>query len=325
MLTPLEAIEGEGENVWLTSFYGFTPDTWGLVPFTRPGDRDSFVRRTEPGALVVVYGTGPLPSDKKGMILGVLQVSHEVGPSSDFIGPREWASKQSDPDDRGKWNHGVRAINAWALAPEDRISVGGFATESYWPARARHIGSRGVALTKAEALQLLDLDFYPVSVFDGPQIETLIPETGRKLFRPSRAVPQSQAPFMSREAEGPKHLYVLKLGGSGCPAQFIGVTDLEGDVICKVGYSLSPATRRDAHNKHLPRDCAYHWEVMYSTRADGRDAFDCSQRARAGEDEMKLLLDAEGTSLGGEFFRARPSQIEAAYREGITISENWQP
>lgn len=258
------------------------------------------------------------------MVLGVLQVSHEVGPSEQFIDPMAWRAKQSNAEFVSRWNHGVQAINAWALAPEDRVPIAAFADESFTPGRARHIGSRGVPLTLNEARKLLDLDFYPVSVFGRNPVESFIPERGEVLFRPTRAVPQSQQPFVSRESEGPKHLYVLKLSGPGCPAQFLGIDDIGDEIVCKVGYSLSPATRRDAHNKHLPRDCAYRWEVLLSTREERRDPFDCSKRAEAGEDEMKRILDADGTSLGGEFFRATPDQIDAAFRSGITVSENWQ-
>ena len=52
---PFAAIESDPPNVWLTSFYGFAPRNWGFLGFTTEIMRNSFVRRSKAGALVVVY------------------------------------------------------------------------------------------------------------------------------------------------------------------------------------------------------------------------------------------------------------------------------
>lgn len=40
IMTPLEAIERDPSNVWLTSFYGFAPRNWGFLTL-----RFRYVRR----------------------------------------------------------------------------------------------------------------------------------------------------------------------------------------------------------------------------------------------------------------------------------------
>lgn len=107
---PMAAIEANPPNVWLTSFYGYNPEDWGLLAFGRENDRDRFVGMSEPGALIVVYGTKDLRTDEAGVILGIQQVSHQRGLSKEFISPSAWNQKQSEPDARDRWRFAVNAV-----------------------------------------------------------------------------------------------------------------------------------------------------------------------------------------------------------------------
>jgi len=98
----------------------------------------------------------------------------------------------------------------------------------------------------------------------------------------------------------------------------------DGRLIVKVGFSVSPETRRDAHNKVLPA-CAFTWHIEHSTFAERRNPFPSSKHALAGEKAMKELLEQEGKSLGGEFFLADQRAIERAWTAAIQAAENWKP
>jgi hypothetical protein len=124
---------------------------------------------------------------------------------------------------------------------------------------------------------------------------------------------------MVREAEGPKHLYILRLHGDA--DRFLGYGS-GGRSIIKVGFSMSPQTRRDAHNKALPA-CAFKWHIENSTFAEKRIPFPSSNHALAGEKVMKELLDREAKSLGGEFFLADQQAIGRAWKAAIQAAENW--
>ena len=126
---------------------------------------------------------------------------------------------------------------------------------------------------------------------------------------------------MVREAEGPKHLYILRLHGDA--DKFLGY-GASGHSIVKVGFSVSPQTRCNAHNSALPA-CAFEWKIEKSTCADGRLPFPSSRHALAGEGEMKKLLAHEGNSLGGEFFLAETASIDRAWKAAIIAAENWNP
>ena len=90
LMSPMEAITAELPNVWLTSYYGFRPEDWGLLGFTDIGMRSSFIEDTKPGVLVVIYGTNKAAKDERQRILGIQQCSHERGTAKQFMSPAIW-------------------------------------------------------------------------------------------------------------------------------------------------------------------------------------------------------------------------------------------
>ncbi|MFV3513061.1 hypothetical protein ACNJEI_21250, partial [Mycobacterium tuberculosis] len=98
-----------------------------------------------------------------------------------------------------------------------------FANVTYTPGRGQAIGSQGMPLTAAEARKLLDIDLQEVPVFgEIPVIEAAFGK-GSDVLSPTKPGPVSQNPFMVREAEGPKSLYILVLDGD--TAAFLGRDD----------------------------------------------------------------------------------------------------
>ena len=304
-------------DVWLTSFYGFAPRNWGFLGFTVPWMRDRFIRESRPGALVLVYGASGAAPDERGRLLGIQQMSHQTGSAQDFMEPSEWAKKQANPDRRDKWNLAVRAVRAWKVTAETRPMIRDFASDTFTPGRAQVIGAQGMRLTADEARKLLTLDLQEVPVFGGPSIDQCVAGPAAEILRPSKAGPVSATGHWRREAEGPKHLYILKLEGNG--DHFLG--EAVGDnLVVKVGMSRSPDTRCDDHNRALPK-CAFEWTVSFSTFLDGRDAFPNSRPALVGEQAMKDFLAANGRSLGGEFFLANRDQLAEAWHRGVAAAE----
>jgi hypothetical protein len=319
IMTPQEAIEHHPPNVWLTSFYGFAPRNWGFLGFTVEWMRDRFMRESQLGALVIVYAASGAQPAERGKIIGIQQMGDRLGDAREFMTPKAWADKQANPDRRDKWNLAVQAVRAWQITPESRMSVQDFAPDTYSPGRSQVIGAQGMKLSRAEARRVLGLDLVEVPVFGGPPIDGFLPGPAIEVLRPSRPGPVSQAPHMVREAEGPKHLYVLLLNGN---ADHLLGRSAGTRTIVKVGFSRSPETRCADHNRTLPA-CAFDWCVARSTFADGRDPFPSSSHALAGEAAMKDWLEQAGESLGGEFFLADPQSIERAWTQGLRAAESW--
>ncbi len=319
-VNPLSVIEDADPDVWLTSFYGFAPRNWGFLGFANEGMRKRFLRESKPGALVVIYAASKGAPDERGKVIGVQQMGSRIGEARDFMTPKAYAEKQANPDRKDKWDYGVQAVRGWRVTPETRMPVQQFAPETFTTARSQFIGAWGMKLTPDEAKNILNLDLVEVEVFGGHTAFDGLPGTARSVLKPSRPGPVSQTGHWAKEAEGPKHLYILRLTGDadallGYPAK--------GSVIVKVGFSHSPDTRCDAHNGALPA-CAYSWKVAYSTALDGREPFPSSNHAKAGEQAMKDLLEGAGKSLGGEFFLADKSAIKRAWEAAIKAAEKWK-
>lgn len=318
-MDPIEAIMADPPNVWLTSFYGFDPGNWGYLGFSTPAQRNGFINRSKPGALVVIYGTGSAPPDELGRVIGVLQCSHRVNHAQAYMSPTAWIDKERSSDMKGKWDLGVKAIRAWRVAPESRPAIADFADTTYKPSRGQAIGSQGMPLTTVEARKILDLELVEVSVFGEIEIASAAMGKGRDVLTPSKPGPVSQTSYVVREAEGPKSLYILVLGGNA--DAFMG-RQVGSRRVVKVGMSGSPITRCEDHNRAMPR-CAFSWSILKSNAIDGDELFPNSRSAIEGETEMKRVLKVRGESLGGEFFLADSEAIEAAWASGKAKAGEW--
>lgn len=322
ILDPLAAIRADPPEVFLKSFYGFTPETWGFLGYTASHMRDRFLRESKPGALVVICGTSTAPEPKERLrVLGMQQQAHIKGTKWDFLAPERHESERLDPDRSRRWHHALKAVRAWRVPEEDRPLVRDiFPLTHKGGDNGTALGSYGLRLRSSEARAILGLNLFEVSVFGGSSVDALMPGSATELLKPSRPGPVSQSGFMVREAEGPKHLYILRLEGD--EKSLLGY-DPAGRWIVKVGFSVAPSVRCRAHNQALPA-CAFEWKILRSTHAEGRKAFPSSKHALAGEGIMKAMLDGEGRSLGGEFFLAEPAALERAWRAAIAAADKFK-
>ncbi len=314
LMFPMQAINSKPPNVWLTSFYGFGPWNWGFLGFTLESALRSFIKNSAPGVLVVIYGASKASEAERGNVIGVLQCSHVTGHAKQFMSPEEWRKKEANPDSKGKWNYAVKVERAWRVTPETRMPVREFAPDATATEAWQHIGSRGERLTPREAENILKLDLQEVAVFGASAVIQSAPAGARHILAPSKAGPVSQSGFTVREAEGPKHLYILKLRGDA--DAFLG-EKTNGHVIVKAGFSCSPKTRRDTLNSAFP-NFSFGWEILHSGADQGIDAYPTSDHALAGEKAMQTVLceAPHSRSLIGEFFLGHPDQITKAWEVG---------
>lgn len=316
------AFETDPPQVFLKSFHGFTPEIWGFLGFTEAFARDKFVRESKPGALLIVAGTSKAPNPNERLrVLGMQQQTHIHGTKWDYLDPACHEEERNDPNRVNGWFHALKAIRAWKVPEEHRPFVRDIFPETHNEGRnGTAIGAYGMQLTHEEAQRFLKLPIYETDIYGSPPVEAFLPGPAELVLKPSRPGPVSQSGFMVREAEGPKHLYILRLLGD--EDSFLGYS-ANGHSIVKVGFSVSPKTRKDAHNKALPA-CAFRWQIERSTHEDKRDPFPTSKHALAGEAAMKELLDQQCKSLGGEFFLADKKTIDQAWNAAVKAAENWK-
>ena len=319
-MDPLEAINADQPNVWLTSLDGFGPEEWGLLGFTLERMRVHFIKNSQPGALVVIFGSPKAEVAMRRKIIGLQSCSHTEGHATEFMSAKAWNEKEANPATKGRWNYAVKATRAWRVTPETRMPVDEFAPITYEPKRGRFLGSQGMRVKHSEATRLLTMDLVESSVFGEPPLAGAVPGPAVEILRPSKPGPVSQISFVTRESEGPKHLYVLDLVGDA--SRFLGYA-ADDRVIVKVGFSRSPETRRDDHNRALPQG-AYVWRVNRSTFHEGDVAYPTSGHALAGERAMKDFLEQAARSLGGEFFLGTRDVIDEAWERGKAAAAAYQ-
>lgn len=311
-----------GRDLWLTSFWGFDPASWGCIGFADEAKRNRYLRLSSPNALVAIYVTkGKGPEQMRGKVVGVLEVSHNAGHASQFIAGDRWAEKEMDPASRGKWLYAVQATRAWRVVEEDWKPVEQLFPAAYGSAHAEYIGSSGVQVGTAEEELLLQLDVYEVPVY-GQQngvIGTI--QTLESALSPSRAIPPATEPYWVGETDGPKHLYILEL--SGDTPSYLGrsAAEVDGRTIIKVGFSRSPSARRDQIQSAYP-DGQYKWVIKYPQPIPDPAPYSNARVAIVGEDAMKRRLVTEGAKvLGGEFFLAEDWLVHSTWRAGKFAAE----
>jgi hypothetical protein len=296
-------------SVWLTSFWGWSPETWGKVGFTAPGRRDTVVRETSDPFIMVVYVTKQAPNDDpdiRGKVAGFYIVSHIQGHRDEFTAPKH---HQLTPH---KWIYSLKALRAFSFLPEYRLDIDEF--DPTIVHRAQSVARDSEELDKARIDKLRSLPFVEVPVFGGAASvdgDIIVPHDGRTKVK---AGPVNRSGYFvpGEPLDTPKELYALRLHGN--MSHYLG-EDAEGREIFKIGLSMSPQTRHSAFQRAMPGG-AFVWELCRTTQRDGHARYPSFEVAEAGEDKMKDILGEQGKHLGGEFYAATKNVFDAAWKAG---------
>lgn len=305
----------QGLSVWITSFWGWSPDTWGTVGFTQRGRRETVLQRSTDPFIVVGYVTKTAHDrnpdirgnlDLRGKITGFYVVSHVKGHRNDFTATRH---HERNPD---QWVYSLKAIRAFSFVPEYRASIDDF--DPTIARRARSVGSSGEELDEARIAKLRSIPYVEVTVFGGPEIifaDIQVPIQGPHMVKSG---PANRAGYTvsGEPPDTEKELYALVLNGD--TSKFLG-KPAQGQRIFKIGLSISPKIRLDAFQKTLPKG-AFGWDLYRWTRGDGHKPYPNFEAAEAGERAMKEYLGKAGRWLNGEFYSATDSIFEAAWQAG---------
>lgn len=299
----------QGYTVHLTSFWGWTPETWGTVSYTNPTRVETVIAQTTDPFIMVVYvtkGAADAGPELRGKIVGFYLASHERGNRNDFT-----SSEHHDryPD---KWQHALRAVRAFSFLPEYRMDIDDF--DPTIIDRAQAVAQHGEEVPPAGIEKLRQIPFVEVPVYGSEGTATFEVYVPRRLRGKVKPGPQNRSGYYveGEPKETEKELYVLVLDGD--TDAYIG--EAMGDRrIYKIGLSLSPATRRDFLQKAIPQG-AFRWRVLKTTRSDGELPYPSFEAAVSGENAMKDELEKNCRWLGGEFYLADETQIDDAWAKG---------
>jgi hypothetical protein len=300
-------------SVFFTSFWGWTPETWGTVGWTDERGRTrrtNLLKELTDPFITVVYVTSnrsDIDPALKGMIAGFCLVSHETGSRNEFTHP---IHHDQSPE---KWQHSLRAVRAFSYLPEYRHrALDVFPTLTKL---ARHVSAMGQIISDPAVIDLLrTTPWTEVPVYaSGVDAEAVRQgdATSSGMVQPGPNNPGGY--HVPWTGDGmPRELYVLRLQGNtdaylGRPA--------DGQSIYKIGLSISPDMRRQTLQKSMPRG-SFKWIVERTTRRDGHPPYSGYSAAVAGENAMKVHLARNGHHLTGEFYLCSDLVIEEAWNIG---------
>ena len=131
-------------SVWMPSFWGWSPESWGTVGFTSIGRRNTIIRETSDPFIMVIYVTKDAPNDDpdvRGKVVGFYVVSHIEGHRDEFTAPEHYATQPQ------KWVYSLKALRAFSILPEYRPDIDQF--DSTVAPRARAVAAYGEKLKSA--------------------------------------------------------------------------------------------------------------------------------------------------------------------------------
>lgn len=305
----------DGKSVYLTSYYGWSPEGWGMVGFSQKGRLDTLIKETTNPFYMVIYVTMGAPTDDielKGKVVGFYEISHQKGHRDEFLHPTR---HNYHPE---KWIHGLKALRAFTFLPEYQMHINEFYPEINRENIAQRVSGQSIKIPDEKIDVLKSLPYYEVDVYKGQKkISERIETSSLQQFSGRNKVgggaSNSSGYYVDAEPkDAPKELYVFELtGGAG---NFLGRESFQKKIY-KIGLSMSPKTRLSVFNKALPNG-RFSWKIKYSTKKDGDLPYLGFEVAEYGENAMKDYLALSGEWLGGEFYATTEKVIKEVWQVG---------
>lgn len=306
-------------KVLLTSFWGWEPESWASVGFTKRGRRNTIVEDAEGEPFITLvyvthqtrWGMPSLSRKLAGFYLTSLDKVHR----NEVTHPRHHATQKN------QWRYSLRATRAFSFLPEGTLHIDKF--DPTVANRARSVAQYGEWLDEDRVRRLARLPFVESELFKKPgNTDTEDEEGGATSASANDGFVRAGTINLSGyfvEPSDPaleRDLYVLRLRGS--TAAFLD-EPIRGASIYKIGLSVSPELRRATLQKSLPGR-AFVWQIDRTTRGDGGSGYSY-RAAEAGEYAMKAALASTAKHLSGEFYAASKSQLDAAWEAGRRRAE----
>lgn len=288
-------------SVWLTGFWGFSPEEEGILGFTDPKDRDRLFSMIDERQLVCIYGAASPETDSKIVhhLLGVLEIEREPIDS--------WSKMSDDAKERNirlgrqeKWRFAMPVRRAWRTS--HTLDVKQVFSKSYDPSNGRYIARFGTWLVPEEARWLLEkVPFTQTNVYGEPPALTgdeleAKPAALSSLLKPSKGVFGSFGDRSYEVSDKPHSLYLAQFPNSA--DLLAGRSMPKGLGLLKIGITGNMKNRLKALNLSFPQTSTIKWKII--RKADFPD------RAAAAEAEaafkVRSIDEFGATSLGKEFF-----------------------
>jgi|GEM_PF-1225360 len=302
--------------VWLTGFWGFSPEEEGILGFTDKRDRERLIGQIGERQLVCIYGAASPETDNKLVhhLLGVLEIERTPIDSWDKMSD---TAKQRNIDlgRQEKWRFAMPVRRAWRTTRH--LDVKQVFPQSYDPSNGRYIARFGTWLVPDEAQWLLqNVPFSQTNVFGEPPttVDASSEQSIEKFLKPSAGVWGGFGNRNFQVQDKPHHLYLAQFKKS--PELLAGAHLERGQGLVKIGISGDLKNRLKALNLSFPETTSINWGLIRTAEFPNRDS--------AGEKETlfkKLAIEKFGArSLGREFFIMDMDKAEKLFTELSPVS-----
>ena len=143
-------------DIWISSFWGFDPETWGCVGFTDESRRDTVKGLTGEPFLMVIYVTQGAPNvpGLNGKVAGFYEVTHEYILRDDAIAPHQINNPRHPPH---RWKYCFVPSRAWRIKEAHMPTIQSFDPSIYAEKRYRAVSRWGCKLNKQPVQRLKKL------------------------------------------------------------------------------------------------------------------------------------------------------------------------
>ena len=199
-------------RVFATKVWGFNPDRWAVLGFSRPGSRDSLVRELEPDDWVLHIGTrvtGDTASWDRGKLLGIARLSETEISTENGVEPQLWADYLDRNNGRPKWPFGLPMVEARQFVDRATLDEYDIIPRFREANLGLVLGTNAVQLTSEEAASVLSLRTEPCALFTSHSLEAARQRDALRRKLRKSPIPPTPGQRTASYEDLPGHTYVL--------------------------------------------------------------------------------------------------------------------
>nr|WP_206295733.1 hypothetical protein [Pseudohalocynthiibacter aestuariivivens] len=173
----------EFPNIWLRSFFGFSPEDDGYIGWTKEANRKHVIDKIAPGDLMMIYGAGSGSTATSDIlrVLGFLRIDPTPIRDTDKASARGLERKRENGW-TDKWTFALPVHRAWRVTQAVRLDQ--VASETYQPEKGRAIAAWSPQVSEDDKQRALELRVTEVPVFgEPPLVGGLVDQPLREAFR----------------------------------------------------------------------------------------------------------------------------------------------
>lgn len=305
-------------RVFATKVWGFNPDRWAVLGFSRPGSRDALARDIEPDDWVLHIGTritGDTNRRDRGNLLGIARLGVTAISSEAGVEKQLWQDYLDRNNGRAKWPFGLPMVEACEFVDRETLDEYDIIPRFRGANFGLVLGTNAIELTAEEAERVLALPSTPVTLYSSPALNDARERDAlrRKLRR--SPIPPAPGQRTSTYEDQPGHTYALELVGEGVASAIgqYGVGGRHGKRVFKVGYAIDVKERVAALNFAFPNLRSLRWVEYFQQRHD------TGIEAMAMEERVHNILDAHTAKDAGntETFVCTEDAILTAWNRAL--------